>query len=355
MNCWATRTSRDLEEHRRFLYEELCEGRLRQGWGWDESQDLRRLEDLWAKGAELSKKQDDTAKHWRMGNGKGEEYMQIDDLVVVLNVPEDGLFTICRITGDYDYKIAREFEDFGHLRPVEVLTPKGVSNNHVLVNANLRRSFRCRSRLWNIKPYHASLDFILQSGSPPEELARGWTPEERVESVIDDEIPNVLESMAERLGDKLSEQVRNQDWEPVLQSALKPLFPVSVEHTGGPHERGADIEIKIRNPFAKDRDWIVPVQVKDHEGEVGVEVADQLKEAFDSRTRDGQVIAVVLLVSNAVESKALERRMRELSDQYRVPFIFCGRDRFLQLLAQGYLWRSLALPSLSGTVSGKRA
>ena len=347
MNCWAMRTSRDSEEHRRFLYAELLDGRLRQGWGWNESQDLRRLEDLWANREELSDIQKDAAKHWRMGNG-GKNYMQVDDLVAVLNVPGDGLFTICRITGDYDYQIAREFGDFGHVRPVEVLTPKGVSNDHDLVNANLRRSFRCRLRLWNITPYRASLDVILRSGLAPEELTRGSTPVDRVQPVIDDEIPKVLNSMADRLGKKLPEHVRDQDWEPVLQSALEFLFPVSVQHTGGPHERGADIKITIRNPFKENRDWIVPVQVKDYDVEVDAEVAVQLEEAFDSCKRDGQVIAVVLLVSNAVASEALKKRMGELSERYGVPFVFCGRDRFLQLLAEGYLRRSLPLPPGSG-------
>ena len=90
MNCWAMRTSRDAEEHRRFLYAELLDGRLRQGWGWNESQDLRRLEDLWANREELSDIQKDAAKHWRMGNGGKnymQDYMQVDDLVAVLNVP----------------------------------------------------------------------------------------------------------------------------------------------------------------------------------------------------------------------------------------------------------------------------
>ena len=60
------------------------------------------------------------------------------------------------------------------------------------------------------------------------------------------------------------------------------------------------------------------------------------------------MIAVVLLVSNAVASEALKKRMGELSERYGVPFVFCGRDRFLQLLAEGYLRRSLPLPPGSG-------
>ena len=341
VNCWAMRTSRNSEEHRRFVYDELQSGRLRQGWGWHESQDLHRLEDLWTKRHRLSDIQDEAARHWRMGNGQGENYMQIGDLVVVANVPDDGLFTICRIRGDYEYEIAKEFGDFGHVRPVEVLTLEGVSNDHRLVHADLRRSFRCRSRLWNIKSHYASLDLILRSGLASEELTRRSTPEGRVESIVSELITEPLNLMADRLGKKLPERLQAEEWEPVLRSALEFLFPVSVHGTGGPHERGADIEIVIPNPFEENQRWIVPVQVKDYEGEVGAEVADQLKEAYESRSQSGRVIAVVLLVSNAEASKALTQHMDELRDQYGVPFVFCGRDRFLQLLAQGYLRRPM--------------
>lgn len=200
MNCWAMRTSRDSEEQRRFLLNELHEGRLRQGWGWDESQDLRRLKDLRANGGTPSDAQIKAGRHWRMGSGPGDDYMQVDDLVTVLNVPSDGLFTICRITGNYDFQIATEFGDFGHVRSVTVLTPSGISNDHTLVHAALRRSFRCQLRLWNIDSHRVSLNSILQSGLAPDELTVGSTPEGRVDSVISELITEPLNAMADRLG-----------------------------------------------------------------------------------------------------------------------------------------------------------
>ena len=340
LNCWAMRTSRDSEKHRRFLLDQLREGLLRQGWGWEESQDLRRLEDLWARDDKLSEIQKQVSRHWRMGNGRGDDYMQVGDLVAVLNMPDDGLFTICRITGDYYFDIPEELKDFGHVRPVEVLTPNGVANDHRLVQADLRRSFRCKLRLWNIKPHCAALDSILQSGLAPEQLAIGSTSLERAKSIVSELITEPLNLMADRLGSALPKSVRAEEWEPVLRSALESLFPVSVLHTGGPRESGADIEIRIPNPFEEDRDWVVPVQVKDYEGEVPEVVINQLETAFNSRSESGQVIAVVLLVSNAVASEALDRRMQELSNRHHVPFVFCGRDVFMQLLARGFLRRS---------------
>ncbi len=248
MNCWAMRTSRDSEKKRRFVLDQLRAGLLRQGWGWDESQDLRRLEELWARDDALSEDQKQSGRHYRMGNGPADEYMQVGDLVVALNIPADGLFTICRITGDYDFDIPEKLGDFGHVRPVEVLTPNGVANNHRLVHADLRRSFRCQLRLWNIKPHYASLESILQSGLATEELAIGSTPLERVESIVFEKITEPLNLMADRLGSAFPKSVRAEEWEPVLTKALESLFPVSVLHTGGSRERGADIEIGFRIP-----------------------------------------------------------------------------------------------------------
>ena len=340
VNCWAMRTSRDSEEHRKFLNDALRNGLLRQGWGWDKSQDLRDLEALWANDGELSDIQKQAGRHRRMGNGQGDAYMQAGDLVAIPNMPNDGLFTIARITGDYYFEIPEAIGDFGHVRPVEVLTPMGVSNHNRLVHAGLRRSFRALSRMWNIRSYCESLDSILQSGLAPEELMIGSTPVERVDTVVADLITEPLNLMADRLASALPERVRAEEWEPVLREALESLFPVSVLRTGGRNEHGADIEIVISNPFEENRDWIVAVQVKDYEGKVGAEVADQLVDAYESRSQYYQVIAVVLLVSNADASEALDARMRELSERFRVPFVFCGRDLFLRLLARGFLRRS---------------
>ena len=132
MNCWAMRTSRDDEVSRRYIRDELGAGRLRQGWGSHESQDLRVIETNWTSSVELTDDQREASRHWRMGNGAGDDYMQVNDLVVVPNMPVDGLFTICRITGEYDFSIALDHRDFGHIRPVQVVGPKGgVANTYV--------------------------------------------------------------------------------------------------------------------------------------------------------------------------------------------------------------------------------
>ena len=77
--------------------------------------------------------------------------------------------------------------------------------------------------------------------------------------------------------------------------------------------------------------------LKDYDGEVGVDAARQLEEAYKSRSKMCQVIAVVLLASNAEASEDLKERMDELEGKYCVPFVFGGHELFTRLLAQGFL------------------
>ena len=97
--------------------------------------------------------------------------MQVDDLVVVPNMPVDGLYTICRVTGEYDFSIALDHSDFGHIRPVQIVGPKeGVANTHPSVHVALRRSFYCHLRMWNITSHQECLNTILEAQLQPGEF-----------------------------------------------------------------------------------------------------------------------------------------------------------------------------------------
>lgn len=337
MAYWAMRTSRDSPEYRRFITEELVAGRLRQGWGYHESQDLKCIHKAWREETELTDMQLSAAKHWRMADGPDERYMHIGDVVLVPNMPADGLFTLARITGAYQFEIPC-VGDFGHFRPVEVLTPQGVANQHPLVQAPLRRSLRYQGRLWNVSPHSGCLEAIIQSDLPPEELTQGVTAEGRIDSFLDGLVVEPIGTMAGRLAEKLKQYLQSSEWEGPILEALAPLFPVTRRHTGGPSEHGADLEITISNPF-DENDWIVPVQVKDHQGLEGEGVLSQLEQAYVTREEEGQVIAVVLLVTDAEPSAELKQGMMELRGKYGVPFLYLGGEDLMRLLARGFLKR----------------
>lgn len=341
MMYWAMRTSRDTQQYRRFVTDELANGRLRQGWGYDPTQDLRCIQDARHRNEQLTPMQTEANRHWRMADGPPNDYMNVDDIVLVPNMPLDGLFTLCRITGGYDFRIPSEIDDFGHFRPVDVLTPLGVANEHELVDAGLRRSLRYQGRLWRITPYADCVEAILGSNLPPDDLRQGVTAAGRTDSLVAELVAEPINVMADLIAGKLRQRLQSAEWETGILSALEPLFPATVRHTGGPNEQGADLEVVISNPFDDRNDWIVPIQVKDHQGIEGSDVLSQLEQAFSTRLASGRgsVIAVVLLVTDAEPSTELQQQMSRLSGKHRVPFIFCGGSDLMRILARGFLKR----------------
>ena len=336
---WAMRTTRDNEKSREFIRREFLGGRLRQGWGWADKLDLHKIQAAWAESQALDPDQVAASRHWRMANGKRGEYMSVGDVILVPNMPEDGCFALCRVSGEYEFGPDHENEwgDFRHIRPVEVLTPDGVANEHKLVTADLRRSLRCRSRLWNITAHGECIEGILSSDPSKEDLRRGIRPRDRAEGFVGDAITKQIDDMSKRLMEGLPLELYGSEWEKAIMPALESLFTVTVNHTGGSGERGADLEVVISNPFEEDLDWIIPMQVKDHQDIENSNVVGQLEEAFESRNEHNRVIAVVLLVTQAEASAELKEELKRLTKEKRVPFLYCGRSDFMRVLAKGFL------------------
>ena len=83
--------------------------------------------------------------------------MQVGDLVVFLNMPVHGVWSIARVTGGYRFEISdmpntvNGAQDYGHIREVELITDRrGVDPSREAVSDGLRRSMRPISRMWRI-------------------------------------------------------------------------------------------------------------------------------------------------------------------------------------------------------------
>lgn len=102
---WAMRTDPD---NRELLGKELLDGRLRQGWGYLEEQDLAKVQAILAAPgggtAKLGAPQREVLPHLRM-LGLGEDAIHSGDLVIVPNLPEYGFFSIVRVTGPYRWAV----------------------------------------------------------------------------------------------------------------------------------------------------------------------------------------------------------------------------------------------------------
>jgi len=96
---WAIRTDRDNKSR---LLSELQQGRLRQGWGYDPSQDLRLIQADIIKGGKwwerLSETQKQVLPHLLMLSS-AKDSVQLGDWILVPNLPDDGYFLIVEVAG----------------------------------------------------------------------------------------------------------------------------------------------------------------------------------------------------------------------------------------------------------------
>ncbi|WP_430913443.1 hypothetical protein [Methylobacterium sp. sgz302541] len=354
VRAWAMRTSRDSRSHRDFIFGELLEGRLRQGWGWLPEQDLAavaaRSRDPAVGYAGLSEAEKMAWGHWRLlgeaSHAPGDA-IRVGDTVLVPNVPENGTFTLCRVAGPYRYDVPAAIGDLGHIRPVEVLTPGGVAYTSDLVLAPLRRSLSCRSRLWSVNQYRDNLTAIaaaVASGDVARSFAQGTNHLARAQRATAERVQASVGALASAIADPLRAVLKSAEWEPVLAAALVPLMrDVEVIHTGGAGEEGADIEIHVPNPFAPESPWVVAVQLKDYEGEIHESVADQIEQAItarlDGRRGTGALVAVILAATKARPSERLSERLAILADTYGVQVSCAHGDALMRVLAKGLFSR----------------
>lgn len=163
---WAIRTD---QARRDFIWQELQEGRLRQGWGYRPELDLENLARLRRAGAKLAKYQQDA---WR-GNRRllptEPNSMQTGDIVVLPNLPRYGVWSIARVTGGYRFEISRQpnavngTPDYGHIRAVELLTgDRPIDPQREDVSDSLRRAMRSRIRMWWLDAHRAKVAGLIE-------------------------------------------------------------------------------------------------------------------------------------------------------------------------------------------------
>ena len=113
---WVMRT--DSRNATPFLWKELKNGRLRQGWGYDATQNLELIRAALQKGEGLTDLQ---ASCWR-GNRRllssERDGIREKDIIIVPHLPKYGVWSIVRVVGPYRYEIPDTTGDHGHVVPV---------------------------------------------------------------------------------------------------------------------------------------------------------------------------------------------------------------------------------------------
>jgi hypothetical protein len=155
---WAMRTSQHRPD---FVWAELKAGRLRQGWGWTDEQDLRRIAERRRAKAELSPAE---LQAWRAHRMLATESagMRVGDLVVAQNLPKPGRISVCRVVGPYRFELPGDPypHDLGHVLPVKLLI-EDVDRQDGQVSDALRRAISLRPRLYEITPVGGDVEALL--------------------------------------------------------------------------------------------------------------------------------------------------------------------------------------------------
>jgi hypothetical protein len=331
---WASRIARG---HDDFFWNELVQGRLRQGWGYRKDQDLRDVQKLdWNEKNEWQR-ETERQRHMLGESGGWQE----GDIVLVPNMPHRGMFALARVTGPYQYEIDPDRQDFGHIREVELLTPHGIANTSSIVGSGLRATLRNAGRTWRVKGRDAEFERVQHHAKDPE-ITKESSETERVRGVMGDAMDTALQALRTDFDTRVSDALGKAEWEGVIVEALRPHFPTSdIQKTGGPNERGADIEITTPNPFGGPS-WITVIQVKDWQGKAGPSPIRQLEHAIETR-RDqddiggitAHVISAILTIGKAEPTQELEDAARDLEQRTGVPVTIIHGDKLLELILRG--------------------
>ena len=291
----------------KYFTEELNEGRLRQGWGYNEGQDLRDF------------KLDEGAGRNRPMYNK----VKKGDILLIPQLPNWGEVALVEATEDwnkgYYFDINPEYGDFGHVFPAKYL--KKFTRNNENVTGNLRSTLKNPSRFWNINHYSDDVDLLLNSQVT--ELSKRQDYNSRLESSIGSVFNDVFDEMlfAEKLYDKLIEQFTREEWEFALVYGLKQMFPFyQIERVGGKEEKnhGTDILIKIPS-ILSNYEYAIAIQVKDYDGFVGNEVITQINKAdnyWDSENL--KLIEKIVIITKAKK----DENIKLLEHDKNVKFIF---------------------------------
>ena len=292
------------------LTEELKAGRLRQGWSNSHDLDLRTISAALKRGEQLSEAQ---KQCWR-GNRRllptERDSVQPGDYIIVPHLPEEGFWSIVKVTGGYRYE---KDKAFGHILEVELLNrDQPINPRCVAVAAALRRTATARSRMWNIDRLAGQVLRLVEAVERGENVS---CPEPETEKLA-----SIHKRAAKAIEDELREKFHGSEFEKPVEMLLKQIYgEENVKRRAGPSEHGADFVCSSMDGLGIQH--YVAVQVKMWEGTaVWQHPLDQIRRAYKAHETDdtyetigaGVVLAMVEDFDEAFKAKK-ERLEKELS------------------------------------------
>lgn len=348
---WAIRTDRDNME---LLFSELQAGHLRQGWGYDQKQDLNVI---WAekeRGGEWWKRLD-SSQEAALPNmhmlGKGEEDIRLGDIILLPNLPDLQSFCIAEVCGSYvfqrikltdDQDINEVGADYGHILPVKLITPKGINRHHVDVNAQLRSTMRTPMRMWNVDYYGRWIQQLIERVVSGDDLSSPASGEEKLMLAVGRSLKEAKKTFKAQLMKELTSKFQGGEWEEPVVEAMSRLYPGAVvQWTGGPGEHGADVVVSFPNYFGDQKPWLILIQMKNYSDEIGAHVMGQITDAYSYYGEQGEILRAVIMTTADRGSSEFERQKKEFekahkaAKQQRVDLV--ANEQFADLLAEAFM------------------
>ncbi len=249
-----------------FFRQELADGRLRQGWGWDEGQNLTKMT------------MDSGARRNRPIFNK----VKKGDILLVPRMPTWGEVAIVEATDDfntgYDFSIHPELKDFGHIFPARLV--KSFSRKNTNVDGELRAALKQVNRFWSLNHCKDNIDkLIVNEGSLSESICF----EQRFNNLLSDNITKALDKSKfySEFYQQMNQHFSNEEWEFALVEGLRKILPepILVERTGGITEKEHGTDILITLPGLLGKSYGIAIQVKDYSGLMNDGAIKQIRKA----------------------------------------------------------------------------
>ena len=258
---WAYRIDTDSIDY--FGSELIEHGRLRQGWGWDKAQDLRKRDDP------------DFLDGGASGNIRIFTDVKKGDVLLVPRLPDWDSVAIVEAERDFDagyvFDIDADAGDYGHQFPATFVG--SFLRKSVVVEGDIRTTLRNPLRFWSLDAYAGSIDQLLKATEEKRNEITG--PVSRLGNALDKAMQNV----GDTLWKELCRTVEGKEWECVLEAVLQRMYPTCiVEQVGGRSEAGHGTDLLVTFPaFVGDTaEYAIAIQVKDQ-----TEVTDDAKSQID--------------------------------------------------------------------------
>lgn len=318
---WIMRV--DHRKAKNFLWDELKAGRLRQGWGYREEQNLEKIATRKKKDASITDEQQDAWRGNRRMLGAEPDSIQKDDFILVPHLPEDRHWSIVRVVGPYRFEIPKTPKDYGHILPVELLSgDRPVSFQAKSVAAGLRQTMHNLSRLWNVDHLGEHIEQIL------EDLRKPGGP---VNVAEEDRLEALLRELEVAGWKRFEFHFQGAEFEAPCVRLLETLYGEgNVEHTGGKNENGADAICTYLDPLGVPHR--VAVQIKMWTWDAAwTRPLEQIKKACQSY--EGITSGVILSTSERVTPE-FEAARAKLQKEIGLPVRVILRRELLRLFIQ---------------------